>query len=305
MPDNPQTVRAPIVLCHGIAPFDVFFRGFRRSIGHFLNAEQNRWFDEHIGERGDYFRNIRGALQAQGFLAYETAVSFAAGVGTRAADLQKEVTRILNGGGHERVNIIAHSMGGLDARHMIVKLGMAERVASLVTIGTPHLGTSFADWGLQDLKGPDGLVDLLKFVGIDFTGFRDLTTASCQEFGRSAEAGEAENAVLYIVYAGCQKIVERVFAPLQPSWRIIAAREGENDGLVPVMSQRWKPELKGKGKAKRVEQRDLPVPADHLNEVGWWHPWVDPAQTRSAYEAALQEAYVNIAKDLQARGLYR
>jgi triacylglycerol esterase/lipase EstA (alpha/beta hydrolase family) len=42
------------------------------------------------------------------------------------------------------VHIIAHSMGGLDARHLIVDIvTMADKVGTLATIGTPHLGTSF------------------------------------------------------------------------------------------------------------------------------------------------------------------
>ena len=41
----------------------------------------------------------------------------------------------------DKVNIIAHSKGGLDARHMITKLGMGHMVASLTTISTPHRGS--------------------------------------------------------------------------------------------------------------------------------------------------------------------
>ena len=39
-------------------------------------------------------------------------------------------------------------MGGLDARYMIASLGMEARVLSLTTVGTPHRGTAFADWGM-------------------------------------------------------------------------------------------------------------------------------------------------------------
>ena len=48
--------------------------------------------------------------------------------------------------GAEREHIIAHSMGGLDARHAIAHVpGLAGRVATLVTIGTPHRGSPVAD----------------------------------------------------------------------------------------------------------------------------------------------------------------
>ncbi|MFO0865908.1 MAG: hypothetical protein U0744_14870 [Gemmataceae bacterium] len=46
-------------------------------------------------------------------------------------------------------HIIAHSMGGLDSRYMITKLGMADQVISLTTLGTPHRGSPFADWAVR------------------------------------------------------------------------------------------------------------------------------------------------------------
>lgn len=296
--------KAPIILAHGIAPFDIVFKTFRRSLGVLLAPEARRWFDENIGDDLRYFRKIRRALEEQGFVAYETDVSFAAGVGQRALDLQQAVQQILADGEHDQVNIIAHSMGGLDGRHMILMDAMAGRVASLVTIGTPHLGTSFADWGLTTVDPADDVIGLLKFVNVDFTGFQDLTRERCRAFGRQAEAREAENQVVYITYAAAQER-ERTFLPLQPSWSIIQEREGANDGLVPVSSQRWQPELKGGTRVKRVEQHDVPVPADHLNELGWWHPWVQSDLGLEGYERALRGMYVGIAQDLQARGLYR
>ena len=42
----------------------------------------------------------------------------------------------------EPVHVLAHSMGGLDSRFMISSLGMAQRVLTLTTLGTPHRGSS-------------------------------------------------------------------------------------------------------------------------------------------------------------------
>ncbi|RKP08667.1 Alpha/Beta hydrolase protein, partial [Thamnocephalis sphaerospora] len=45
------------------------------------------------------------------------------------------------------VNLIAHSMGGLDGRHLITHLRPETyRVRSLTTISTPHRGSPFMDW---------------------------------------------------------------------------------------------------------------------------------------------------------------
>src|SRR5215510_6280544 len=49
----------------------------------------------------------------------------------------------------DKVHIIAHSMGGLDARYLLCNnlygLGALDRVVSLSTISTPHRGSQVAD----------------------------------------------------------------------------------------------------------------------------------------------------------------
>ena len=80
----------------------------------------------------------------------------------------------------QRVHLIAHSMGGLDARYMITKLDMAPRIVSLTTIGTPHHGSPIADLvsaGTQPL-----LRRFVEHLGVDVRGLADLTTAACQRF---------------------------------------------------------------------------------------------------------------------------
>ena len=56
--------------------------------------------------------------------------------------------------GHARVDVIAHSLGGLDARYALAKLGLASRVRSLVTVGTPHHGTPLAAIGEAGILSP-------------------------------------------------------------------------------------------------------------------------------------------------------
>ena len=172
-----------------------------------------------------------------GFDVYYTNVEFAGSVALRARQLSEQINEILNQDNAEKVHIIAHSMGGLDARHMIVdRDGMAGKVASLTTIGTPHLGTSFADIGIT--LGGRLVIDSLSSI-LDLKGFDDLTIKSCDDFNRRAEAQEADNDVVYRTCASSEKR-DHVFLPLQPSWFFINEKEGENDGLVSVKSQRWK-----------------------------------------------------------------
>src|SRR5207249_12302514 len=51
---------------------------------------------------------------------------------------------------------------------------------SLTTLGTPHRGTAFADWGIHRLECV--AKPFLDAVGIPYRAFYDLTTASSRAF---------------------------------------------------------------------------------------------------------------------------
>jgi len=55
----------------------------------------------------------------------------------------------------KKVDIIAHSMGGLDARWYIEKMGGASLVDDLITLATPHQGTEVAWLGALTPGGSD------------------------------------------------------------------------------------------------------------------------------------------------------
>lgn len=58
-----------------------------------------------------------------------------------ALHLKREIDAAVGGG---RIDIVAHSMGGLLARFYVQALGGARRVDRLITLGTPHHGTHAA-----------------------------------------------------------------------------------------------------------------------------------------------------------------
>ena len=266
----------PIVLSHGIAPF---------------------------GRPETYFKGIAVHLRALGYDAYHTKVSFARSLKERATDLAMEIRRILFASDSERVHIVAHSMGGLDARYAIAQLGMDKHVASLTTIGTPHAGTPFADWGVAH-KG-DRIISALRSL-MHFEGFFDLTTDACRKLNLELEPIESGNPVHYIAYSSHEER-RKVFAPLRFSWELINQQEGPNDGLVPVSSQRWKSFLAGdKSPYKLVMQCEIPFGCDHLNQIGHWDPqeagwleWLQPwkvAKGSRSYEEKVRRVYVEIAE---------
>mgnify|MGYP000553170727 CR=1 FL=1 len=61
-------------------------------------------------------------------------------------ELARRIQEILAETGCEKVNIIAHSKGGLDSRAAIAHAGCAPFVATLTTINTPHRGCIFAEY---------------------------------------------------------------------------------------------------------------------------------------------------------------
>ncbi|MFF1915483.1 esterase/lipase family protein [Streptomyces sp. NPDC058239] len=63
---------------------------------------------------------------------------------TAAELLGRHVEEICARTGHHQVDIVGHSLGGLIARYYVQRLGGDQRVRTLVTLGTPHGGTSVA-----------------------------------------------------------------------------------------------------------------------------------------------------------------
>ena len=66
------------------------------------------------------------------------------GVEPHARRVAAAVDALLAETGAERVDYVAHSMGGLAARYYIRHLGGASKLRRLVTIATPHRGTMWA-----------------------------------------------------------------------------------------------------------------------------------------------------------------
>lgn len=298
------TNKYPIVLAHGIARFDEVRNSFIKNFQLFL-SDRNI-----ITDRTHYFRRIRSHLLKHDIETYHASVSWARDVSVRGKELAQNIRQILKDGPYEKVHIIGHSMGGLDARYMLVNEGIADRVASLTTIGTPHLGTSFAVFGLEH-GGELAIKTLAEAFGYDLAGFLTLTPAARLRFNEEARNSEAKNGVVYHVYASSEERA-RLRSFLRIPWDIIQREEGDNDGLVSVTSQLWTAELVADdGTRKTIHRHDFPVSADHSNEIGWWDVnelpdkrWWDPKalKMQREYEDKIRDAYLKMALDVRGAG---
>jgi pimeloyl-ACP methyl ester carboxylesterase len=143
-------------------------RGSRRSIlregfsllAHGLLAPFGLRRDRHTPERKRDLRtlvfvhglatNRAGFLPLQAFLRSrghrrQLALNYrsAGSIEALALQLKRELDANVRGG---RIDLVAHSMGGLVARFYLQQLGGARRVDRLVTLGTPHQGTHAANF---------------------------------------------------------------------------------------------------------------------------------------------------------------
>ncbi len=62
-----------------------------------------------------------------------------------ASELDVFINNVLSQTGKTKVDIVAHSMGGLSSRYYIQNLGGHAKVGSLVTLGSPHKGAPLAN----------------------------------------------------------------------------------------------------------------------------------------------------------------
>jgi triacylglycerol lipase len=168
-------------------------------------------------------------------------------IANRAVELRNFVRREL---GSRPFHLIGHSLGGLDSRFLISRLGLHRQVLSLTTVGTPHRGTAFADWGIARLSKV--FSPLLRAIGVPDDCFFDLTTDACRRFNEQTPDAPG---VRYVSVAG---VCEKPY--LTAGWRlpagVVRRSEGANDGIVSVASATW---------GERVELWE----GDHLNLVNW------------------------------------
>ncbi|CAG8980564.1 hypothetical protein HYALB_00002562 [Hymenoscyphus albidus] len=211
------TPKHPIVLAHGLLGFDEL-----RLAGKYFRGVQ-------------YWRGITDALRANGVEIIIAQVPPSASIEERAAKLSHDIAAKANG---KSVNIIAHSMGGLDARYMISQLQPENvNVLSLTTIASPHRGSSFADFVIDEI-GPAHLpriYDWCQRFGIGTGAFQQLTKRyMLEEFNPKTPD---DTTVRYFSYGATAD--PGVLSPFRYSHGIVNTAEGPNDGLVSVESAMW------------------------------------------------------------------
>ena len=234
----------PVVLVHGLFGFD------RLGVP---------------GARFDYFRGIARHLEGLGCHAHAVRLPASASVPDRARELVAAIDALP----HPRIDLIAHSLGGLDARYALTHLGLAQRVRSLVTVGTPHRGTPLADLAV---KGPlDWARRIVGALGMPLEALEWLGTDALAAF--NAQVVDVPGVRYACVVGGMHRADSVVPLALIPAHAYLRRVAGPNDGLVPIASQYWGETL-------------AEIEADHFAQIGW------RVAVRGSFDAAGLYAYV-------------
>ena len=231
---------------------------------------------------GEYFYRVPEALRADGHQIFVAEVEPFNDSYQRGAELLAFVREVLRETGAARVDLIAHSQGGLDARFVAHELPGG--VAALVTISTPHHGTAAADLALEgggsaiegeltalfagsDGGTPVGLASAIAQLSTDGVAAFNAKIPDAPSVDCYSIAGRSN---LLLARDACRSTAEPPFIsrwdpfvdPMRPTFLATAALlTGDpfdptpNDGLITVASAHWDTFLGC-------------VPADHLDEIG-------------------------------------
>ncbi|MDE6232747.1 MAG: triacylglycerol lipase [Lachnospiraceae bacterium] len=210
----------PILMVHG-----VFFRDFR-------------YFN--------YWGRIPKELEQNGATIYYGNHQSAAMVSESAKELDARIRQIVEETGCGKLNVIAHSKGGLDTRYALSMLGTDKYVASLTTINTPHRGCEFADYLLSKIPESqqnavantyNSAFQKLGDESPDFiAAVTDLTASACKKINE--EAKDMPD-VYYQSIGSKLNVASCGRFPLNLTYKLVKCFDGFNDGLVGEESFQW------------------------------------------------------------------
>lgn len=207
-----------------------------------------------------YFNGVGAHLKHRGHSVTEPHVNPIGSIAQRGDRLGAIIVNLPLAAG-EKVHIIAHSMGGLDARHALAHVpGVRDRVATLVTIGTPHQGSPVADAivarsGVLFMQCPMLITEQLR---MNTAGLHDLTTSAAEHFNATTPDIQG---IKYIAVAGDAAKSKHELLLFQLAAALGHKTNEINDGVVTRIS------------ALRDGYQPLDDwPTDHAGEVGWTFP---------------------------------
>ena len=243
----------------------------------------------------NYWGRIPGQLKRNGAKIFYGNHPSAASIADCGQILSDRIKEIVQQTGCEKVNIIAHSKGGLDCRYAIEFCGAGPYIASLTTVSTPHRGCKFADYLLT--KAPkrtqrhvskvyNAALRKLGEPESDFmAAVNDLTSSHCTVLDQKMPVPEG------ILCRSVGSKVNRALGgrfPMNFTYSLVRYFDGDNDGLVGEESFRWGHEY---------------TYLTTNSREGISHCDITDLNRTNLPEFDVREFYVQMVSDLRQRGL--
>ncbi len=259
----------PVLLVHG-----VFFRDYK-----FPN----------------YWGRIPKELELNGAEVYFGNQQSAASVEDSGKELVSRIKEIVKACGCQKVNVIAHSKGGLDIRCAVNQSDIGRYIASITTINTPHRGCEFAQSLLEKIpvkmqeKIAGTYNSAMRKLGDKNPDFmaavNDLTADTCKKM--DSGFGIPEGIFCQSVGSKLNKATNGKF-PLNFTYNLVKYFDGPNDGLVSETSFEW-------GEKYTFITTDGKRGVSHGDMIDLNRENIDGFDVR--------EFYVSLVADLKNRGL--
>ncbi len=213
-----MATKYPIILAHGIA------------------AKQLRIMNA--------FGRIGKKLEEAGYDVYVADTDGFGRIETNAEQLKEYILGVLRETGADKVNIIAHSKGGLDAKYMITELGMEDSVASLTTLCTPHKGSIIASsvWKLPGFMKKTLAFFINTFYRVFLHDKQPDALGACEQLRKVDESEETlafSEKVYCQSYSSSLKRGRDCFIMALPMQIYKHFENTDNDGLVSGESARF------------------------------------------------------------------
>ena len=249
--------RSPIVLVHG-----------------FMGWGAHPWLD--------YFFGISSELSDLGYAVFTAQLSPVQSTVLRANELLESIESMVRCSCTGKVNLVAHSQGGLDSRYIVDVLGADNLVESITTIASPHHGFELADAAMenrgQGLEFVSSLVAILATLGLDAplneqnlrATLSSMTIANRTEYNDTYPPHQAVPVYSIAGFTGwlterpdfCERGLwpsprrgDVVEPALWSSYLLLGGSSTPNDGVVPTESCIW-------------DQFLGCVAADHWDQIG-------------------------------------
>lgn len=182
----------------------------------------------------DYWYGIPPVLEAQGRNVYVSVVDPVQTSDVRGAQLVANIETAKQMFGAQKVIVIGHSQGGLDARWAAAN--DPDSIAAVITIATPHRGSPVADVAAGLVPGDaeaalDAIADLFGISSTSFEGaLATLTTTGAAAF--NAQVQDVKG-IRYWSVAGRSNLATSDECP--PSSTITQEWDSSNDPMNPVL----------------------------------------------------------------------